>query len=394
MPNNFRYLIDDPDLTPLWQAVHARLCTGEPSAAIATVTVKNLSRTGVAALRTWLDTTPQRRRRTAVIVNGENTTVPLRELLQVLQIENHLLREIAEQATGHPVVDRALDNRMMRTRRNELRNHIAQQLPTLPLLTARLAAQPLADDDTDVYKTVAALAVILARIPAKPPIPLPKLAHDATGNPHFFDLNTPGGNRLVAAVAELTGRPEPTRPDLIRDMLADVGILADRLTATVLLHNVDAVGDGPIDRRLRDSTYPVALTLLDLILTPPKLSTAALTVVENPSVLEIAMLRRSHLQLACTSGQLRAVDHVLFQLANRCLTPLRYAGDLDGSGIQIAATVAGLYGAELIAMDPEIIDAAKRDSLAEGDPRSGAATAMPVVYQEHDAVLHRIFGSP
>jgi hypothetical protein len=46
-------------------------------------------------------------------------------------------------------------------------------------------------------------------------------------------------------------------------------VIADRLTATVLLYQVSAVGEGPIDRRLRDSETPVALTLLDLTLRPP-----------------------------------------------------------------------------------------------------------------------------
>ncbi|MDQ0577925.1 hypothetical protein QF030_000103 [Streptomyces rishiriensis] len=77
--------------------------------------------------------------------------------------------------------------------------------------------------------------------------------------------------------------------------------------------------------------------------------------VENPSILEEALARASTLPLACTSGQLRAVDHALFQLAVDQGVPLHYAGDLDNAGLQIAATVHQLYGAELVAMGATIV---------------------------------------
>ncbi|MER5459058.1 TIGR02679 domain-containing protein, partial [Micromonospora sp. NPDC002389] len=278
MPTDVGLLADDPDLAPLWQAVHGRLCAGEDPAAVTTVRVRGLSRTGVAALRSWLDTTTYRRHRSAVTVAGDVTTVPLRELLQVLNIESQALPQLVERATRQPIVNRSLANRAAKARRELLWQYTEQRLPHLPRLVARIRTAGVGDDDTDLRRTVDALAAALTRIPATPPMPLAKLAHDTAGDPHFFDLGTTAGARLVAAVAELTDRAEPTRPDLVRNLLADVGILADRLSATVLLLNVDAVGDGPIDRRLRESTLPVALTLLDLIAAPPVLAPVPLTV--------------------------------------------------------------------------------------------------------------------
>ena len=64
------------------------------------------------------------------------------------------------------------------------------------------------------------------------------------GDPHYFDLDTTASARLVAAIAELAERSEPSRPDLVRALLADYGVIADRLSATVLLYQVQAVGDG------------------------------------------------------------------------------------------------------------------------------------------------------
>ncbi|MFI1997035.1 DUF2399 domain-containing protein [Actinoplanes sp. NPDC020271] len=176
---------------------------------------------------------------------------------------------------------------------------------------------------------------------------------------------------------------------LVRTLLAGDGVIADRLSATVLLFNVQVAGDGPIDRRLRESPAPVALTLLDLVQCPPVLAPQTLTVVENPSVLEIAFTARVRQSLAGTSGQLRAINHVLFQLAVEHGVCLRYAGDIDTAGKQIAAVVASTYGAELIAMVDDTASEALRQRLVGPTPRcDDNPTAqvldakIPPVYQE------------
>jgi hypothetical protein len=149
----------------------------------------------------------------------------------------------------------------------------------------------------------------------------------------------------------------------------------------------------------------VALTLLDLTDTPPTLAPQTLTVVENPSVLEAALAAGSAAPFACTSGQLRAVDHVLLALAVACGVRLRYAGDLDASGLAVAQAVADGYGAELVAMDAATVAAAtpapSRVPLTVlptgvGPALTDALTAHGrVVFQEHDAVLDRILrGEP
>ncbi|WUM95886.1 DUF2399 domain-containing protein [Streptomyces sp. NBC_00322] len=126
--------------------------------------------------------------------------------------------------------------------------------------------------------------------------------------------------------------------------------------------------------------------------------------VENPSILEEALARASTLPLACTSGQLRAVDHALFQLAVDQGVPLRYAGDLDTAGLQIAATVHQLYGAELVAMDAAIVRATGSTPSAVpigALPPAHSSTELGralhaggrIVYQEHDAVLDRLLAT-
>lgn len=110
---------------------------------------------------------------------------------------------------------------------------------------------------------------------------------------------------------------------------------------------------------------------------------------ENPSVPEVASTGSTQ-PLACTSGQLRVVDHTLFRLAVQNGVHLRYAGDIDHAGQHIAAIVADTYGAELIAMGAGI--AQRVQQRLPTVVLTPAAQAGPAaIYQEHDAALHRNF---
>ncbi len=386
--DNTRQLATNPDLQPLWRAIHQRMCTGVEPAAIVTVTA-DLGPAAIASLRSWIDRTHRRRNiRSAITATPGGHTVPVRELLDVLGLTHTDLIALVETATGAPVVNQADRRRTTAAQRHDLAAFIAEMLPRTPVLADRLRAAGLAAEE-QTRQFVRAVAAALQRIPADPPISLPKLAHDCTGDPHYFDLNILAGSRLVAAIAEHRGEPEPTRPDHIRALLARAGIIADRLSATVLLYRVPTIGDGPIDRRLHEAPHPVALTLLDLTATPPTFGPHTLTVVENPSVLEAAMLLPHPPPLACTSGQLRGVDHPLLQLAYDQQVRLRYAGDLDAPGMRIAGAVASLYGADIIAMDGAH---GRADQHSDVDI-AGSGGGRLIVYQEDDAMLRWLFES-
>jgi uncharacterized protein (TIGR02679 family) len=396
-------ITQDPDLAPLWAAIHERLCAGHEPASLARVQVTGLSPAGIATLRSWLDTNTRRRRGTSAIGNEPGgTSVPMRELLAVLGVGAGELTRLAENATGRPIVNRAAARRDAAQLRHELWGYAAEMLPALPGLVARLRTAGIGECDIPARHLINALAKAVRRIPSEPPISLAKLSHDCAGNPHFFDLDTIAGARLISAVAELTGQTEPSRPDLIRALLLGAGVIADRLTATVMLYQVVAVGEGPIDRRLRDSATPVALTLLDLTLHPPALANQILTVVENPSIIEAAIASDSRLPLACTSGQLSSVDHALLQLTVDQGIQLRYSGDLDDSGLRIAEYVKQSYGAELIAMDTATVSAAGPAPSAvplnpvpqPADTKLAMALQISghVVFQENDAILDQLLG--
>jgi uncharacterized protein (TIGR02679 family) len=393
---NLDLIADDPDLQPLWNCLHERLSSGTTPAGISSVCVPDLSPGGIAALRAWLDhsTTGAASRRTAVKRTQRGVTVPIRPLLTKLGISETELGDFVERATGRPIANRAAARRRAAHLRDQLWAYAEARLESYPRLVAQLRTAGLSgDDDLQVRRLIDALAEALHWVSAHHgQVSLAKLAHDITGDPHYFDLKDIAGTRLVVGVAELHNQPPPVRPDLVRAFLAGAGIIADRLTSTVLLHNVAAIGDGPIDRRLRNSPNPVALTYLDLTDTPPSFGPQVLTVVENPSVLEAAMAANAGHAFACTSGRLGHVDHALLQLAADQGVALRYSGDLDTAGHEIAVSVAAMYGAELVAMDEQTAAHAAAAPPHVVDPARSQQPA--VVYQEHDVVLSQLLEQP
>jgi uncharacterized protein (TIGR02679 family) len=407
VPPAARALAEDADLRALWEAVHDRLCAGTDPTQLATVTVSRLPAAGIAMLRTWLDTSARRRRgSSAVSVAAGVTRVPLRELLARFDLTAQQLPRMAEMAMGRPVVNRSLVRRASADARGVLWAQVESDLAVVPALASRIRAAGVAEIDIEAVRQQArqlgaALSVVRRlRQPGAAPVTLAKLAHDCTGDPHSFDLDRLTGRRLVEAVAELLGEPAPSRPDAVRALLSRVGVLADRLSTTVLVLNVSASGTGPVDARLRLGGGPVPLTLYDLTVHPPVLVADQLLVVENPSVLEAAMAVEFAGALACTSGHLRAVDHAFLQLVVDCGVPLSYGGDVDRDGLIIAEQIRALYGARLVGMGEDVIAAAGASpsavplgALPEGTPTELAAllsTHGRAVYQEHDAVLRAL----
>lgn len=279
-------LAGDPDLMGLWREIHRRMCSGTQATSLSTVRVRDLTPGGVATLRSWLDTAVRRRAPSSVKVASGWTTVPVRKLLAALALSEADLVDLVERAVGAQVVDLAAARRNADQQRTDLWTEAETALGHLPQLLARLRAAGVTDPD-DVLDEVMALAAALAHLPSPAPVTLAKLAHDLTGDPHYFDLDTLPGRRLVLGISELLDEPAPELPHMVRALLARAGVVADRLSATVLLHQVAVAGHGVIDDRLRRAHLPVPLNLAELTEDPPTfVARQTLTVVENPSVLE------------------------------------------------------------------------------------------------------------
>ncbi|SDW30596.1 TIGR02679 family protein [Amycolatopsis xylanica] len=407
LPEAAHTLAHDDDLRPLWAAVHKRLCSGTEPTQLATVLVNGLPTGGIAILRTWLDTSTRRRRGPSAITTANGSTrVPVRMVLSRFDLAPEHLTAIAELAMGEPVVNQALARRAGVAAREDLWLEVVSNLAAVPELARRIRATGVAESDiATIAKQSRQLRAALEKIdnlrrPGTPPLTLPKLAHDCAHDPHAFDLDSLTGKRLVEAVAELLGEPEPARPDRVRAMLARAGVLADRLSTTVLVLNLSAVGIGIVDQRLRLGGGPVPLTLYDLTVNPPVLQASPLLVVENPSVLEAAMATGFTGPLACTSGHLRAVEHAFLQCAVDCGVELTYAGDIDRDGLIIACQVRELYGARIVGMDEDVVLQAGPCSSAV--PLGVLPAELPfelsaalsaggkAIYQENDVILEKI----
>ncbi|WP_442818030.1 TIGR02679 domain-containing protein [Streptomyces sp. NBC_01224] len=357
------------------------------------------------------------RRAVALRVEQGVAVIPVQRVLQALTMTPHELREIVEQNVG--AIQPLAETRRRATQlREDIWAYTATVLPDTPRLTARLRAGGVVDDRADeLRRLIDALARVRAVLPLSRPATLARLSHNCAGNPHYFDLNDAGqGSRLVLLAADLLDAPLPDTPAAERALLARVGIVADSLSQTVLLLNVDARGDGPTDRALRlarEDQRPVHLTLHDLTAHPPTLArTQPWLVVENPSVIHEALLRGITTPIVCTSGTLTAIDHALLALAHTCGVPMEYSGDIDTGGRHIAAAILRRYEVPSRDMDEETRRAVVgAGALCEGPftvpalpaPESAATTtgaaggagtdeSGSAIFQEHPVVLDRLLG--
>lgn len=409
--------ITDPDIKPLWFAIAQRLERGDDVSQIRGVRAQ-LNETGRAMILAWL-TSARRTARTVRLSVGDDgaTLIPLPAVMHSLGLTPDSLRALVHQQIG--LTGRAEARRLNAGLRRDLWAYAEDLLPDNPGLRAKLRLAGMAEGkSSDLREALEALARVRALLPLRRPVHLARIALSAAGDPHYFDLTEAAhGAKLLALVLEMTGQDPTDTPAAERAALAKVGILADRFSQTVLTFNLRAVGDAPADRALKTAYAdgrPHHLTYYDLTEHPPTFDAGEpWTVVENPSVIEEALTRKSSIPLVCTSGQLTAVDHAILALARDAGIPIRYSGDLDQPGQQIAAGVKARYRAELHLMDAQTeLAATTAGPLMRAPtnvptlpgPSRVPATSPPgqpdtdstrrfVVYQEHPVLLDLLLGA-
>ncbi|MGW8764275.1 TIGR02679 domain-containing protein [Streptomyces sp. NPDC055815] len=394
--------LQDPAIRPLWQSLADRLARGCDPAAIKTTTV-HLTRDAQALIAGWLAHSAPGGRRRPLQTNSNGTTIPVPRLLTALGYTPHDLRTLIENA-GIDIPDTAGTRTAAHLRRTAIDTYAACHLPDTPLLNARLRSYGISEETIEERRfLIDCLARVRTLLPLPRPLPLAILADRCTGDPHYFDLNDNGrGALLILLARDLLHAQHPDTPADERKLLTRLGIVADRLSQTVLLLNVKATGNGPTDRALNlawKDRRPLHLTLHDLTAHPPALDADQnLLVVENTSLIDEALERHVTRPLACTRGNLSAVDHTLLALAQDTGLTIEYAGDHDPWGHAIADTVRRRYQATPVAMDA----AAHRAAIdAEPDWRRSArlrcepADAEPLqdrIYQENSALIDILLG--
>jgi uncharacterized protein (TIGR02679 family) len=194
----------------------------------------------------------------------------------------------------------------------------------------------------------AALAV-LAELPAGG-APLPVLAQRVQGDPHALDDGTRLSSTVLRALAALHDEPPPIDATGRRELWAQHGVTGDELSTTVLVAGFAPAGSGALATTLRAwaaAGQAVVVTLAQLRAAPELPGVTAVHVVENPSVLAMAVHRFGRVcpPLVCTAGWPNTAAVTLLRGLGTAGATLRYHGDFDGEGLRIAAYVMDRTGA-------------------------------------------------
>jgi uncharacterized protein (TIGR02679 family) len=206
----------------------------------------------------------------------------------------------------------------------------------------RLVADPAAATDL----LAQALAVV-DRLPARG-VALSVLAGEAVGDPHALDHGRPLATLLARAAARLAGQAPtsaPTSARARRQLWADVGVVCDPLSVSVLVLGLRLAGTDIVATACDDHAgfgVPLRLTLHQLALTTSLRSRQPRVLVcENPAVVAAAAARLSQdaeepvCPLVCVEGIPDvAADRLLSGLADGGTT-LGFHADFDWGGLRI-----------------------------------------------------------
>jgi uncharacterized protein (TIGR02679 family) len=207
------------------------------------------------------------------------------------------------------------------------------------------------NDGADLVARAARIVAALPALTGGPPVGVTELAarHGGPRGAHALDA----GHRLTAlvlrAAASLLDAPYPRTAADRRALWAEVGVVPDRVSATVLVANLRPSGHHLAARQLRDRAdagLPTHLCAVDLA-TGPLTPDAPIDVYvcENPRVLEAALASQTTATLICTQGNptTTALDLLTTLATTGCR--LHYRGDFDWPGIAIANRVMAATGA-------------------------------------------------
>lgn len=337
-------LAADPQLRPLWRAVHDRLSKG-PVAGSSIITVR--------------DATPETRRAVDRLIGHLSTGTQLKvrygKLATALAQAGTTPDAVATAALG-PITDRS-----------------AQRAATASATTAAweticshpTAAEPAIAAWLETIRTGGRLqrsggvnAInraldVLGVLPWDGPITgRPVLAATIVGDEHGLDDTTPAGRLVLAGLAARAGTPMPSDAAGRAALWAASGVALDTVSAPVLTLALRPHPVGPVTEaadRWADSGVPLPLPVGAV--TAETWSVPAGTVVwvfENPSVLEAAAARfgGDSPPIACVAGMPSRAAHLLLARLADSGARLRYHGDFGAGGITIANLINGRHGAE------------------------------------------------
>ena len=192
---------------------------------------------------------------------------------------------------------------------------------------------------------------VATRLPARG-VGLPVLAAEATGDAHALDPGQPLATLVLRAAALLPGyEAVPASARQRRQLWADVGVVCDQLSVSVLVLGVALDGGGAVADACRvhaEAGEPLRLTLRQLIGAKPlRVSHPTVHVCENPAVVAAAAdacagaaPRRP---LVCTEGIPDVAADQLLSAVSRSGTRVAFHADFDWGGIRIGNVLSARY---------------------------------------------------
>ena len=205
--------------------------------------------------------------------------------------------------------------------------------------------------DTDrLRRAVRVLEAVDARTDTDPPLPLPSLAAETTGDTKALEHRAPLATLVLGALTERTGLPRADNAEAARTLWEAHGVIGDDLASRVLVLGLPAAGAG-LGEWLTDAAargVPFQVTLHQLAALPVTVTAPVVHVCENPAVLRLAAaeLGASCAPLVCTEGWPSAAFHRLAAAVRAGGGRLRYHGDFDAAGVAMARYAIDRHGAE------------------------------------------------
>jgi uncharacterized protein (TIGR02679 family) len=329
------------------------------------------------------------------------------------------LRDALEQLDG-PIVNRLVAKEELQARWAQAVNtpigHGALQAwlltPAALSLLKRLARQ---DPDT-AAKLLERTDAVLQKLPAQG-LTRAQLAADTLGNAHALDNGQPTATLVLAVLqkfhldlgedadaahlADRTGltvpgyaaieEASPPSTERARDTWARVGVLVNELARPALYLNLPTHAGDPIQPQAGE---PGFLSLRQLLRTTIAWDVAGLPVFvcENPNIVSIAAdrLGANCAPMVCTEGMPAAAQRVLLTQLAQAGARLRYHGDFDWAGLQIANHVIALCAAQPWRFG--CADYAQAVNSAPHTKRDLGDSMVSAVWDEQLATTMHLFG--
>jgi len=206
-----------------------------------------------------------------------------------------------------------------------------------------------AGDWTALGQAVRLLEHLAVRSADAPPVALPALAAQITGDTKALNHGSTLTTLVMRALALREGADRPASAAERRQLWDLCNVVVDDLASRVLVLNVVAEGAGLAEWLTGAARYgtPFQVTLQQLNAHPIRLRPARIFACENPAVLRraCAELGPACPSLICAEGQPSTAFHKLAKIAAMGGGELTYHGDFDWPGVAITARVIDRHGA-------------------------------------------------